>query len=61
MDDNVLTAKEAAAFLRVGVATFYKLAHRADFPVVKVGKRILVSRRKLGDWLDTHAGKAVEV
>lgn len=43
--------------LRLGImpgskATVYSLFHRADFPAVRHGKRLLVSRDALRRWLE---------
>lgn len=49
---DILTAKEAAALLRVSLPTFYAAARRRDFPVVWVGKQARVSRRVILRMLD---------
>ena len=50
-------AREAAAALGVSLPTFYILAGRPDFPVVRVGRRVLVPVDGLREWLAKEAGR----
>lgn len=51
-----LTVPEAAALLGVSTKAMYDLVHRANFPVVRVGRRFLIPRRSLLNWLENQAG-----
>jgi len=42
-----LTPAEAAAVLRISLASFYKKAHLRQIPVTKVGGSLRVNKRKL--------------
>ena len=33
----------------------YELVHRADFPVIRVGRRILISKAALESWLEKQS------
>ncbi len=55
----VLTVDELMTELRVSRPVAYNLANRADFPAIRVGRRILVPRDGLERWLKAHEGKAV--
>lgn len=50
-------SKEAAAALGVSLPTFYELSNRDDFPVVRVGRRVLIPVDSLREWLAKEAGK----
>ena len=50
-------SKEAAAALGVSLPTFYELSNRDDFPVVRVGRRVLVPVDGLREWLAKEANK----
>ncbi|MPM18641.1 hypothetical protein SDC9_65054 [bioreactor metagenome] len=52
-------AKEASAALGVSLPTFYELANRADFPILRVGRRVLIPVKDLQDWLSVHCGQAI--
>ena len=48
---------EAAEALGVSRPTMYELLHREGFPSLKVGNRVLISRKRLAEWVDQQAGK----
>ena len=57
MEKLVYSSKEAAAALGVSLPTFYELSNRADFPVVRVGRRVLVPVDGLRAWLEKESAK----
>lgn len=46
-----ISVAEAAKQLGVCTKTVYDLAHRPDFPVIKIGRRTRVSREGLAEWV----------
>ena len=63
MEKLTLNVSEAAELLGVSVPVMYQLTRRSDFPTLKIGKRTLIVRERLTDWVNTQisseAGKAV--
>lgn len=55
-ENNVLTVQEAAAYMRVSKPTMYTLVHRADFPKVRVGRKIIIPREEFLNWISREAG-----
>ena len=51
------SAKEAAAALGISLPTFYELSNRADFPCIRVGRRVLVPMDSLKKWLAKESNK----
>ena len=49
-----LSVPEVAAVLGISRAGAYELVNSASFPKVKIGKRILVPKDKLIEWLDAQ-------
>ena len=49
-----LTIKETAEMLGVSLPTAYELAKRKDFPAMRFGRKILVSRYRLEEWVDSQ-------
>lgn len=51
--NNTLTmsVEQASEQLGVCVKTVYTLTHRADFPVIRIGRRTLISREGLQEWV----------
>lgn len=46
-----MSVQEAAEELGVCTKTVYTLIHRADFPTVRIGSRVRVSREGLAEWV----------
>jgi excisionase family DNA binding protein len=53
----VLTVLETAKELRVHPLTVRRAIKRGDLPAVTVGRRVLVPRKALEDWLSRTAGQ----
>ncbi len=51
----VLNASQLAGVLNISRANAYNLLHREDFPTLRIGKRMLVSRDRLARWMDEQA------
>ena len=56
----ILNAEQVALILGISRAGAYQLFHRADFPCVKLGKRMIVKRNKLFAWIDAQTQGANE-
>ena len=54
-----VSVTEAAQLLGLSRPTVYKLIHRGDFPVLRVGSRTLIHRGKLEEWAEKQAEGAV--
>ena len=48
-------AAELAELLGISLSAAYPLMHRADFPAFRVGKRLLVKRDKVFEWVDAQS------
>ena len=48
------SVEEAAAVIGLSTTTLKSLVHAEGFPVFRVGRRILVKRDKLKEWVDNH-------
>ena len=49
-----LSVEEAGKLLGVSRQVAYQLIHRADFPTLHIGRRILVPRTQLEEWMDRN-------
>ena len=52
-----LTVAEACEALSMSKTNMYQLIHRDDFPCVMIGRKALIPRDKLIEWLNDHCGK----
>ena len=54
LSEPLLSVREAAALLSIGVRTLYALIERGEIPAYKVGGQWRFSRAALADWLATR-------
>lgn len=54
-DDEVLTAAEAAAYLRMALSTLYRHVRHGKLPCFRVGNRWRFKRSALDQWIDASA------
>ena len=52
-----LNADQVAALIGISRAGDYQLMHAKDFPTVRIGRRMVVSKERLIQWLDDHTGQ----
>ena len=50
-----LKAHEAAAVLRISKSKVYELVRTESFPAVRIGKRVVIPRDKLIQWMNEQA------
>ena len=50
-----LNAHEVAAVLRISKSKVYELAQSESFPAVRIGKRVVIPRDKLIEWMNAQA------
>jgi len=48
---DMLTVREVAAYLRLSQAQVYVLCSRKSLPHIRLGKRLIVRRTELEEWL----------
>ena len=48
-------AEEAAKVLRISKSKVYELAQSESFPVIRIGKRVVIPRDKLIQWMNDQA------
>ncbi len=56
-----MSVQECAEELGISVRTAYDLTHREDFPVVMIGRRRLISRDGLHEWVRANEQNRKEV
>lgn len=50
-----LNAREAAQVLRISKSKVYELAQSESFPAIRIGKRVVIPRDKLIQWMNNQA------
>ena len=51
-----LNAKTVAEVLEISVAGAYELLHQDDFPVLRIGSRLVVPKEKFLSWIESQTG-----
>ena len=51
LEPQVYTVEDLQTVLQIGRSTAYELVNRKGFPVLRLGKRILVPAAELTEWL----------
>ena len=51
-----LNAAMVAKVLGIAPSSAYELMHEVDFPVLKVGSRMIVPKEKFIQWVEQHIG-----
>ena len=51
-----LNAKILAEVLGIAPSSAYELMHEKDFPVLKIGNRLLVEKIKFKEWIERNTG-----
>ena len=49
-----VSVEESGKLMGVSRQVAYKLSRRADFPTLRIGRRVLVPRKQLEAWMDRH-------
>ncbi|AEM72922.1 helix-turn-helix domain-containing protein [Caldicellulosiruptor acetigenus] len=49
------TPKEAAQVLGISLTTVFKLIKQKKIPVIRIGRKVLIPKAKLKDWIDKVA------
>ena len=51
-----LNAETISKLLGISSTTVYEMMHQKDFPVLRVGNRMVVPKEKFKEWVDKNSG-----
>ena len=55
-----LNAETVAKVLGIAPSSSYELMHESDFPVLKIGSRMVVPKEKFIQWVEEHTQGGTE-
>ena len=55
MEKAAMSVAEFALMMGISLPKAYELAHRPDFPMIRVGRRIVIPKAPLEEWLKKEA------
>ena len=53
-----LSVEEVGKMLGVSRQVAYQLIHRPDFPTIQIGRRVLIPKKQLEEWMDQQVNGA---
>ncbi len=53
-----LNAETVANLLGISISGSYELMHRTDFPSIKIGNRLIVSKEKFIEWANKQSERS---
>ena len=59
ISDEIMSAKEAASYLKIALPTFYRYLKQEDIPALKIGGRYKFLKSALDDWLRSKMQETV--
>lgn len=54
MEKILFTVADVAKVLQLSTKSAYKLMHRSDFPLIKIGSKMYVKEKDLDEYLDDY-------
>ena len=60
-DKMLLNVEDVAAVLQLGMRSTYKLMHRPDFPLIKIGTKMYVREKDLDEYLNDYVGGEIKL
>ncbi len=54
-----LTAKEAAESFGVSLPVMYEIVKRDDFPVIRVGRKVIIPIDRFREWVNRQSGQVL--
>ena len=55
---KLITVKEFASEYGLGMNKAYEIVHAKDFPMIKVGTKILIIKDRVEEWLENNIGNS---
>lgn len=56
--DKTMSVKEFSAEYKIGINKSYEIINRKDFPMVRLGRKIIIIRSKVDEWMENQIGKS---
>ena len=54
-----MNAKDVAGYLHVSLTCAYEVMNSKEFPAIKIGRRILVTKDRFLEWLEKVSGQII--
>ncbi len=54
-----MNAKDVAGYLHVSLTCAYEIMNSKEFPAIKIGRRVLVTKDRFLEWLEKVSGQII--
>ncbi len=54
-----MNAKDVARYLKISLSCAYQVMNSRNFPVIKIGKRLIVTKEHFLNWLQNASGEII--
>ena len=54
-----MNAKDVAGYLNISLSCAYQVKNTKNFPVIKIGKRLIVTKEHFLNWLQSASGEII--
>lgn len=54
-----MNAKDVAGYLHVSLTCAYEVMNSKEFPAIKIGRRVLVTKDRFLEWLEKISGQII--
>ena len=54
-----MNAKDVAGYLHVSLTCAYEVMNSQEFPAIKIGRRVLVTKDRFLEWLEKVSGQII--
>ena len=54
-----MNARDVAGYLHISLSCAYQVMNSIKFPVIKIGKRLIVTKEKFLEWLQSANGEII--
>lgn len=56
-NNKTMSVREFCSEYRVGINKGYEIINSKDFPMLRLGRKIIIIRSKVDEWMETQIGK----
>lgn len=57
-DSKAMSVKEFCSEYKVGINKGYEIINSKNFPMVRLGRKIIIIRSKVDEWMESQIGKS---
>ena len=54
-----MNAKDVAGYLHISLTCAYEVMNSKEFPAIKIGRRVLVTKDRFLEWLEKVSGQII--